>query len=104
MGRENLSKKLKNPIVYIYTMINILHYPQLDSILMVEKAIIEMKNYPTRMQLWKSLPKKMQYQTFKLILDYLEKSNKVMFDKGKIIWIFPNNKKLNELIQGAISV
>ena len=99
-----IPEKLKNSIVYTYTMRNILHYPQLDSILMVEKSILEMKNYPTRMELWKSLPKKMQYQTFKLILDYLEKSNKIMFDKGKIIWIFPNNKKLNELIQGAISV
>ena len=85
-------------------MQNILHYPKLNSILMVEKIIQEMKEYPTKMELWKALPKKMQYQTFNLILNYLEKSNKIMFDKGKIIWIFPNNKKLNELIQGAISV
>lgn len=85
-------------------MKNILHYPQLDSILIVEKIIQEMEEYPTRMQLWKALPKKMQYQTFKLILNYLERSNKIMFEKDKLIWIFPNNKRLNELIQGAISV
>jgi len=83
---------------------NILHYPRLDSILMVEKTIQDSEDYPTRMQLWKSLPKQMQYQTFKLILDYLEKSNKIMFEDEKIIWIFANNKKLNELIQGAVSV
>ena len=82
---------------------NILHYPKLDSILMVEKAAQEFEDYPTRMQLWKSLPKQMQYQTFKLILDYLEKSNKIMFEEDKIIWIFANNKKLNTLIQGAIN-
>ena len=85
-------------------MENILHYPQLDTILMVEGIIQKMKIYPTRMELWKSLPRKMQYQTFKLILDYLERSNKIMFDKDKIIWIFPNNKKLNDLIQGAVSI
>ena len=85
-------------------MRNILHYPKLDSILMVEKAIQEMKEYPTRMQLWRALPRKMQYQTFKLILNYLEKSNKIMFDNNKIIWIFPNSKKLNELIQMSVSV
>ena len=84
-------------------MKNILHFPKLDSILRVEKAIQNSKDYLTRMELWKSLPKKMQYQTFKLILEYLEKSNKIMFDEDKIIWIFPNSKKLNELIQGAIS-
>ncbi|NCN52036.1 hypothetical protein GW931_03425 [archaeon] len=84
--------------------LNILHFPKLDSILRVEEAIQNSKDYLTRMELWKSLPKQMQYQTFKLILDYLEKSNKIMFEGDKIIWIFTNNKKLNELISGAISV
>jgi len=83
---------------------NILHYPKLDSILMVEKAIQESEDYPTRMELWKNLPKQMQYQTFKLILEYLEKSNKIIFEESKIVWIFANNKKLNELIQGAVRV
>jgi hypothetical protein len=83
---------------------NILHYPKLDSILMVEKTVQNFDDYPTRMQLWKSLPKQMQYQTFKLILEYLEKSNKIMFEGDKIIWIFVNNKKLNKLINESISV
>ena len=83
---------------------NILHYPKLDSILMVEKAIQESEDYPTRMVLWRGLPKQMQYQTFKLILNYLEISNKIMFEEDKITWIFANNKKLNELIQGVVSV
>lgn len=83
---------------------NILHYPKLDSILMVEKAIQNSQDYPTRIELWRSLPKQMQYQTFKLILDYLESSNKIMFEDSKIIWIFSNNKKLNKLIQGAVTV
>lgn len=83
---------------------NVLHYPKLDSILMVEKTIQKSKDYPTRMELWKKLPKQMQYQTFKLILDYLEKSNKIVFEEDKIIWIFANNKKLNKLIQEAVRV
>ena len=71
---------------------------------MVEKTIQDSEDHPTKMELWKSLPKQMQYQTFKLILDYLETSNKIMFDSDKIIWIFTNNKKLNKLIQEAIEV
>jgi hypothetical protein len=82
----------------------ILHYPQLDTILMVEDSIQKMEDYPTRMQLWNFLPKKVQYQTFKLILEYLENSNKIMFQGDKIVWIFYNNKKLNELISGAVKV
>jgi len=86
------------------TKMNILHYPKLDSILMVEEAIQNSEDYPTRVGLWKSLPKQMQYQTFKLILNYLEKSNKIIFEGDRIIWIFANNKKLNELIRGAVSI
>jgi len=84
--------------------INVLHYPKLDSILMVERAVQVSEDYPTRMELWRSLPKKMQYQTFKLILDYLERSNKIMFEGDKIVWIFANSAKLNELIDGAVSI
>ena len=80
---------------------NVLHYPKLDSILMVEKSIQENGDYPTRMELWRGLPKQMQYQTFKLILDYLERSNKIMFEGDKVVWIFANSRKLNELIDGV---
>ena len=82
----------------------ILHYPKLNSIMMVEKAIQKSKDYPTRIELWNNLPRKMQYQTFKLILEYLERSNKIMFEGDKIIWIFANSKKLNDLIKGAVNV
>ncbi|MBI2672455.1 hypothetical protein HYX16_05980 [Candidatus Woesearchaeota archaeon] len=71
---------------------------------MVEKTIQNSKDYLTKMELWKSLPKQMQYQTFKLILDYLERSNKIMFEDDKIIWVFANNKKLNQLIKEAAIV
>jgi len=67
---------------------NILHYPRLDTVLMVEDAIQNAEDYPTKMELWKSLPKKVQYQTFKLILNYLENSGKIMFNDGKIFWTY----------------
>lgn len=83
--------------------LNVLHYPKLDSILMIERMIQEAKDYPTRMELWRNLPKQMQYQTFKLILDYLERSNKIMFEEDKIVWIFSNteNKKLRDFLSSV---
>ena len=67
-------------------MSKIIHYPTLDTILMVEEAIQHM-NYPKKTELWKALPKKMMYQTFGLIIDYLEQSGKHLIDKdGRIIW------------------
>ena len=79
----------------------ILHEPQLNTILMVEKAIKEAKTYPTRKELWNSLPKKVQYQTFKRILEYLESSNKIIFDNRKIVWVFPDNPKLAKLLESS---
>jgi len=52
---------------------------------MVEKTIEEYNSKLGKYQLWKKLPKKMMYQTFQVILKYLEKLNKITVDKdGKI--------------------
>ena len=53
-----------------------LHYPRLDTILMVEEAIKKAKEYPSKRKLWISLKKKVMYQTFNVILSYLEESGK----------------------------
>ena len=67
----------------------VIHYPRLDTVLMVEEAIKKAKHYPSKAQLLKSLPKKIMYQTFNLILDYLQESNKIMIcDDGSIVWIW----------------
>ena len=52
-------------------MKKILHYPRLDSVLMVEKLIFETSGEFTKKQIWDRLPKKMMYQTFSVIIDYL---------------------------------
>ncbi|MCD6538712.1 hypothetical protein J7L18_08930 [Candidatus Bathyarchaeota archaeon] len=83
-------------------MARVLHEPKLDTILMVERAIKEAGKYPSRMELWRSLPKKIQYQTFKRILEYLESSNKIMFNGREIIWIFPDNPKLKKLLETSV--
>ena len=79
----------------------ILHEPQLDTILMVEKAIREAGNYPTKRELLKCLPKQVQYQTFNRILEYLESSNKIVFDGRRMVWVFADNPKLKGLLEGS---
>ena len=82
----------------VQTVQDVLHYPRLDTVLMVEERIKKAKSHPTRMELWQSLPRKVQYQTFQLILAYLLGSNKIFITKeGKIMWILaevPVAKKL----------
>jgi archaellum biogenesis ATPase FlaH len=71
---------------------------------MVEKAILDAENYPTRTELWSSLPRKVQYQTFKRILDYLEASGKITFNGKVIVYTGVNNPKLQALLKSSIRV
>jgi len=77
--------------------------PRLDTVLMVEEFIEENSGEYNQIQLFRNLPKKMMWKTFKLILIYLEKIHKIVFNKdGTITWIwnpeliskYSKNKKL----------
>ena len=80
----------------------ILHSPTLESVLMVEKTIEKYSQECGKYQLWKKLPKKMMYQTFQVILDYLEESGKIMVDKeGCIIWTY-NPERIKKLMKEGL--
>ena len=82
----------------------LIHSPTLESVLTVEKTIQKYSQECGRYQLWKKLPKKMMYQTFQVILDYLEQSGKIIIDKdGCIIWIF-NPERIKKLIKEELIV
>jgi hypothetical protein len=80
------------------------HEPRLDTVLMVEKAIRDCGTYPSRKELLENLPKKVQYQTFIKILQYLESSKKIVLNKRRIIWVFPDNPKLEKLLETSIKL
>ena len=65
------------------------HSPQLDTILMVESFIREHSGEFKKRTLWENLPKKMMYQTFSVVIGYLQDSGKIATDAdGKICWIY----------------
>jgi hypothetical protein len=76
-------------------MSQLLRYPRLDTVMNIEKFIQDHDGEFKKYQLWKSLPKKIMYQTYSLIIDYLLDSKKISCDsEGKIGWIFyPNEVK-----------
>lgn len=82
----------------------VLHEPQLDTILMVEKAVIDADDHLGKTALWRSLPRKVQYQTFNRILEYLEASGKIVYDDGKIIYTGVNSPKLQALLDSSVRV
>jgi hypothetical protein len=69
---------------------NILRFPRLDTVLMIENTIRTAKEHPTKAELIRSLPKKIMYQKFNLIIDYLEYSGKIYInpDNKRIVWIW----------------
>ena len=79
--QQILSKKqIENPFV---------RSPTLDTVIMVERSIEKNSGEYNRTELWKNLPRQVMWQTFLVILDYLESINKIAFDKeGKIAYIW----------------
>jgi hypothetical protein len=72
--------------------------PTLDTVLMVEEYIKVHSGEFNRTQLWKNLPKKVMWQTFVVIVDYLQSINKIALDKnGAIGWIW--NPKLAKTLR-----
>ena len=81
-----------------------LHSPTLESVLMVEKTIQKYSQECGKYQLWNKLPKKMMYQTFQIILDYLEESGKIMIDKdGCVIWTY-NPQMIRKILSERVAL
>jgi len=63
--------------------------PTLDTVLMVEKTVDKYSGDFDRTELWKKLPKKVMWQTYLIVLDYLYDINKIAIDQtGKIAYIW----------------
>lgn len=66
-----------------------IRFPRLDTVITIEQFIKAHDGEYRKKQLWEALPKKMMYQTFSVIIDYLLYSKKISIDaEGKIGWIF----------------
>lgn len=80
----------------------VIHYPRLDTVMMIEDKIRKHSGEYTKTELWKKLPKKTMYQTFSLVLAYLHESSKISVDRGgKIGWIYNPELARKFLAQGV---
>lgn len=72
--------------------------PTLQTVLMVEKFIEENSGEYKKTELWKFLPKKVMWQTYQIVMDYLRSINKIVYDKQDYvvyIWNTEFSKKVN---------
>jgi hypothetical protein len=63
--------------------------PTLQTVLMVEKFIDDNSGEYKKTDLFKNLPKKVMWQTFQVIMEYLESINKIAYDnEGYVVYIW----------------
>lgn len=76
--------------------------PNVRTLLMIEKAILDSEDYQTRTELHESLPKKVHYTTFKNALEYLEASGKIIFNDNEIVYTGVTNSQLQRLMEDSV--
>ena len=84
--------------------VNIIHYPNLKTILMIEEALKSSNKPITREQLKSKIPRKIMHQTLNIALQYLEDSGKIFDGRKGIVWIHNPSRKLAKAISKGIEV
>ena len=81
------------------------HDPRLASIEMVEDILKEHHEFASKSALQRALPRTIQTQTFNRILEYLEKSKKIIFTKDRaVVWIFATDPKLKKVWKESVQL
>ncbi len=79
------------------------HSPTLDTIQMVEETLKNMEgSVMTIAELKRKLPRKVNHNTLKLILEYLEKSHKIIADLKGIIWVYTSKKTFDRMMKDGV--
>ena len=80
-------------------MVQIIHYPSLKTMLMVEKVLRNADIMVTREELKRRLPKEIMHQTLNIILGYMEERGLIVDSHKGILWIYNPSPKLKRAIE-----
>ena len=81
------------------------HSPTLNTVFMVEETLKNMdESVISVAELKRKLPKQINHNTLKLILEYLEESNKIAATMKGITWIHNTNPKLKKAIKEGLEL
>lgn len=84
--------------------LEVIHYPNLKTVLMVEDVLKNANQLMTREELKEKLPTKIMHQTLNVILKYLEESGKILDGRKGILWIYNPSPKLDKAIKEGIEL
>lgn len=81
------------------------HSPTLNTVFTVEDTLKHMNESVISVaELKRKLPKQINHNTLKLILEYLEESNKIAVTMKGITWIHNTNPKLRKAIKEGLEL
>jgi len=81
------------------------HSPTLNTVLMVEHTLKEIEDsIITIADLKRKLPKQVNHNTLKVILEYLEESNKIAVSLKGLTWIHNTNQNLKKAISKGLEL
>lgn len=92
--------------MYVNVTKNIqVHSPTLNTVIMVEEVLANMdESAITISELKKKLPKQVNHNTLKVILEYLERSNKIAMTLRGITWIHNTNQNLKNAVAKGLEI
>lgn len=82
----------------------IIHYPNLKTILAIEKVLKDAELVITREEIKRRLPMKIMHQTLNLILDYFEERNMIIDGHKGVLWIKNDSSKFREAIRKGTEI
>ncbi|HLC81554.1 MAG TPA: hypothetical protein VJH68_02760 [Candidatus Nanoarchaeia archaeon] len=85
-------------------MQEIIHYPNLKTMLMVEQVLKNAETTITREEIKKRLPTQIMHQTLNVILEYLEQRGLILDGHKGIIWTHNDSQKLREAISRGTEI
>lgn len=84
--------------------LEVIHYPNLKTVLMVEDVLKKADRLITREELKRKLPTKTMHQTLNVILKYLEDSGKILDGRKGILWIYNPSPKLDKAMKEGVEL
>lgn len=80
----------------------VLHYPRLDTVLMVEETLKNANLAVSKSELQRRLPKQVMRQTLNIILEYLEEKGVIMIGSKGVLWVHNESPKMKKLLESSI--
>ena len=79
-----------------------IHWPTLNTVIMVENTLKKMnESIISIAELKRKLPRQVNHNTLMVILEYLERSNKIAVTLKGLTWIYnPNSNLKKAILQG----